>query len=87
VAMSVDGSQTDREPDRDFYIACSAWPEPVPVRIPLSPTGRPWRRAVDTALPSPLDIVGPDEGMPIKVGTVYKMAPFSSLVLISEATR
>ncbi|OAI49610.1 glycogen debranching enzyme [Planctomycetaceae bacterium SCGC AG-212-F19] len=87
VAFSLDGTQTDREPDRDFYVACTAAATPVAFRIPLSPTGRPWRRAIDTALPAPEDIVPLDEGPPIKVGTMYRLPPFATLVLISEETR
>ena len=87
VAFTLDGSQTDGAPDRDFYVACNAGPEPVALRIPLSPTGRPWRRVIDTALASPLDIVPLDEGARVQVGSVYKAAAFSTLVLISEAVR
>ena len=60
--LRLDGSQTGREPDRDFYVACNAWQEPLPFRVPPSPSGRPWRRVVDTALASPLDIVGAGRG-------------------------
>src|SRR5262249_60219931 len=62
LAMALDGSQTGREPDRDFYVACNAWIDPLQFRIPRSPSGKAWRRTIDTALPSPLDIVGLDEG-------------------------
>ena len=85
VAFSLDGTQTQREPDRDFYIACNAWIDEVPFRIPPSPNGKPWRRAIDTSMLSPLDIVGPDEGPIVPVDSVYPVAAHSLLVLIAEA--
>jgi isoamylase len=84
LAFALDGSQTGREPDRDFYIACNAWWQPLSFRIPLSPSGRPWRRIVDTALPAPADIVRPDEGPHVPANTPYALAPHSLLVLISD---
>jgi glycogen operon protein len=84
LAFTLDGSQTGRETDRDFYIVCNAWREPLPYRIPLSPSRRPWRRVVDTALASPLDIVETEEGPRVPFGSVYLVAPFALVVLISE---
>jgi glycogen operon protein len=84
LAYSLDGSQTGREPDRDFYVVCNAWRQALPFRIPVSPSASRWRRAVDTALASPRDIVGLDEGMPVPAGRNYSVAPFSTLILISE---
>ncbi len=84
LAFSLDGSQTGREPDRDFFIACNAWVEPVPFRIPPAPSGKPWRRSIDTALPSPLDIVGLDEGPVVAADSIYQVKPHSLLVLIAE---
>jgi glycogen operon protein len=78
------GLHTSREPDRDFYMAFNAWREPLNFLIPGAPQGRPWRRVVDTALASPLDIVGLDEGPVVGVGTRYAVAPFSVVVLIGE---
>jgi isoamylase len=84
LAFALDGSQTGREPDHDIYAAFSAWREPLAFRIPPSPSGRPWRRVVDTALASPLDIVPLAEGLYVPEGALYPVAPFSVLVLISE---
>jgi glycogen operon protein len=85
VALTLDGRQTGREPDRDFYLAFNAWRETLPFTIPTAPQGRPWRRAIDTALASPLDIVGLDEGPQVAEGSTYVVAPFSLVVLIGEA--
>jgi len=90
LAYSLDGRFTGREfdadyaPDQDFYVAMNAWHEPLPFRIPPSPTRRPWRRVVDTALASPLDIVGEAEGPRVGDGTKYIIGPFSLIVLVSE---
>jgi glycogen operon protein len=84
VAFTLDGTQTGREPDRDFYVVCNAWRESLVFRIPASPTGRPWRRVIDTALPSPQDIVELDEGPVVDPRTAYHVSPHSMLVLISE---
>jgi isoamylase len=84
LAFSLDGSQTGREPDRDFYIACNAWEGPLPFRTPPSPSGKPWRRTIDTALPSPMDIVGLDEGPVTPAGSTYQVKGHSLVVLIGE---
>src|SRR5262249_40848291 len=62
LAFTLEGTMTSREPDRDFYVSCNAWCEPISFRVPPSPTGRRWHRGVDTALAAPLDIVEPDAG-------------------------
>ena len=85
LAFALDGRQTDRGPDRDFYVACNAWRNALPFRIPLSPSGRPWRRLIDTALPSPNDIVPEDAGPEVPPGAVYPVAPHSLVVFVSEA--
>jgi glycogen operon protein len=84
LAYALDGTQTDREADRDFYVAFNAGRQPIPFRIPLAPTGRPWRRIIDTSLAPPQDIVEEAEGPPVSSGRRYLLAGFSSLVLISE---
>jgi glycogen operon protein len=84
LALTLDGRQTGREPDRDFYMAFNAWGEGLPFVVPPSPQGKPWRRAVDTALAPPLDVVAADTGPVVPAGTAYPVAPHSLVVLISE---
>ena len=69
--------------ERDLYIALNAFWEPLNFLIPASPTGRPWRRAVDTALPSPNDAVSPDEGPEIPALHSYRVEARSMLILVS----
>lgn len=84
LAYCLDGRQTGREPDRDFYVAANAWIEPIDFRVPLSPSSRPWRRVIDTALLSPLDFVGLDEGPWVAFSSVYTLQAHSLIVLISD---
>jgi isoamylase len=83
LAYTLDGGMTGREPDRDLYVACNAGREPRPFRVPAAPSARPWRRAVDTALAAPADIVGPDEGPLVPTGALYPVAAHSAVVLVS----
>jgi glycogen operon protein len=85
LAFALDGSMAGREPDRDFFVACNAWREALAFRIPGSPSSRPWRRVVDTALASPLDIVASEAGLPVPANAQYAVAAHSLVVLISEA--
>jgi glycogen operon protein len=83
LAFTLDGSLTGREPDRDFYVAFNSWREALPFRLPPAPSGRPWRRVVDTALAPPQDIVGPDDGPLVPPGAVYPVASHSAVILVS----
>jgi glycogen operon protein len=87
LAFALDGTMSGRElpePDCDFYVACNAWREPVSFRIPISPTGRFWRRAVDTSLDSPKDLLDPLDRPMVTFSAIYKVMPYSMIVLISE---
>lgn len=89
IAFSLDGRLSDRMPahapaDCDFYIALNARPEALAFRIPRSPSGRRWKRVVDTAQPSPYDFL-PDEDRPfIADGAQYSVARHSLIILVSE---
>lgn len=84
LAFALDGSRTGREPDRDIYVAFNAWNQPLRFVLPFAPQGRPWRRTVDTSLPSPSEIVGLDEGPRLLPGMAYNVGPHSLIVLIGE---
>ena len=87
LALTLDGRRCDRPGvvDRDLYIAMNAFWDPLTFRIPGSPSGRPWRRAIDTALASPEDALDPDEGPVIPVFHPYRVESRSMIILISEA--
>jgi glycogen operon protein len=90
LAFSLDGRFNGRELDpdyridTDFYVAMSAWREPLRFRIPPSPTRRPWRRVIDTAQAAPDDFLLEGEGPVVAPKTLYEVAPFGVLVLISD---
>ncbi len=84
LAYALNGRQTGREPDGDFYVACNSWREPLSFRLPRSPSGNPWLRVVDTALASPLDIVDGGDRPRMDAYSSYLVAPYSLIVLLTE---
>jgi isoamylase len=85
IAFALDGRRSDRDRvDRDIYVAMNSHWEPATFHIPASPSGRPWRRAVDTALPSPDDALALDEGPRIAVMQTYRLESRSMIILVSE---
>jgi glycogen operon protein len=85
LAYALDGSRTGREPDQDFYVVCNGSAEPLAFRIPASPSGRPWRRVIDTALDSPLDIIESESGPRLPFLSPCAVEAHSLIVLISQA--
>ncbi|OAI42283.1 glycogen debranching enzyme [Planctomycetaceae bacterium SCGC AG-212-D15] len=87
LAFALDGGRSGRllsEPDCDFYVACNAWRETLSFRIPVSPTGRLWRRAVDTALEAPEDFLEREDRPLVAFNAVYPVVGHSMIVLVSE---
>jgi len=84
LALVLDGRRVERGPDCDFYMAFNAWSEPLDFEIPASPSGRDWRRIVDTALPSPRDIVTEELAPVVAARRRYTVSAFSLLVLVTE---
>jgi glycogen operon protein len=62
----------------------NAYVNPLDFRIPASPSGRPWRRLVDTALASPDDVVQEGSGPPVPVLDRYRVQAHSTIILVSE---
>lgn len=86
LALTLDGRRGDRPGfvDRDLYIAFNSSDTVQIFRIPSSPSARAWRRTVDTALPSPHDALGLDEGPILPVMHPYRVEPRSMIILVSE---
>jgi len=86
LAFALDGRRSDRADvvDRDIYVAMNAFTQPLDFKIPASPTGRPWRRAVDTSLPSPEDIIEQDLGPRVPVLQIYRVEAHSTIILVTE---
>lgn len=87
LAFALDGRRCDRPGvvDRDFYVAMNAGDRALEFKIPASPSGRPWRRVVDTALESPDDFLDPDRRPEVPVLHSYRVAEHSLIILASDA--
>jgi glycogen operon protein len=87
LALALDGRRSDRPNlvDRDIYLAMNASSTALDFKIPAAPSGRAWRRAVDTALPSPNDIVDEDRGPIVAVLQSYRVAAHAMIILVSES--
>lgn len=85
LAVTIDGRLTGRELDQDFYILFNAWKEALTFFAPAAPNGCPWRRVVDTALPSPSDLIEEGRGPRLAPYDGYRAAPYSLVVFTSEA--
>jgi isoamylase len=84
LAYSLDGSQTGRESDQDFYVAINGDREhAASFRVPPSPSGRPWRRVVDTSITPPQDIVPEGTGPVVPARAMYRLPPLALAVLIT----
>jgi glycogen operon protein len=90
VAYTLDGRFHGRDdilpnkPDSDFYVAMNGSRELVRAVVPPSPTGRRWRRLIDTEADSPSDFFSEFSGDVVKSGTVITLPPFTLVSLISE---
>jgi glycogen operon protein len=62
--------------EQEWAVIANAWWEPLPFTMP----GDDWRRVVDTALPSPDDIVPAGSEVPVS-GAAYPVGPRSCVVL------
>jgi glycogen operon protein len=67
-----------------FHLILNAYWEPLEFELPPAAVGGgPWRRWIDTSLPSPLDIVEWQAAPPV-VGTTYRAGPRSVVMLCAE---
>jgi glycogen operon protein len=71
--------------DRDLYVMINAYHGPLEFEIQESPAGG-WRRSIDTALESPLDIAEPGAEPPV-VSLRYLVRPRSVVVLVGGEAR
>jgi len=68
--------------DSDFYLMLNAWTEPLEFELPTV-KGQSWHRLVDTALPSPRDILPTAEAAPVETNR-YPMQPQSVVILVAK---
>jgi glycogen operon protein len=84
IACVFDGAFTGRgETDCDFYIASHAGADDAIFAIPPSPSGRLWRRVVETAAASPADFIPEGDGPLVKPGARLLLRSRSLLVLLA----
>ena len=77
LAYCLHGASRD---DCDLYVMINAYHEPLDFEIQESPPGG-WRRAIDTALDSPLEIAEPGEEAAM-AALRYRVLPRSVVVLV-----
>ena len=68
--------------DDDVYVAMNSWVDDLAFELPPPPPGCVWLRVVDTAAPSPRDIVEPGREENVDAARVV-VRPFSTVVLRS----
>ncbi len=85
LAFSLDGRCCDRPGlvDCDFYVAMNASARPAVFKIPASPSGRPWRRVVDTAQSPPDDFQPEESRSVVPVLYQYPVQDHSMILLMS----
>ena len=82
LAFTMGDVESDSDQTRNIHVMMNMQSEPVEFQIPQYEALE-WRRSVDTALPSPLDI--DDREVKERVGETYLVTGRSIVVLISQA--
>jgi glycogen operon protein len=67
-----------------FHLILNGYWEPLDFELPDTATGEPWRRWIDTSLPSPSDIVDWRAASPVS-GSTYEAGPRSVVMLYTSA--
>jgi glycogen operon protein len=87
LALRIDGSKADILADRDdndFFIMFNSSQKPVRFVIRDAPRGKYWALVVDTALPSPEDILPPGREKPFVTDNKYLVKDRSIVIFISR---
>jgi isoamylase len=90
IAYTLDGrfnghdGDADYKSDNDFFIAFNVSPTALNFTVPPSPTGRKWRKLVDTAAVSPQDILGEGRGAVVTPKSKLTVESFAIVILISD---
>ena len=69
--------------DNDFYMMFNSSPHDRMFAVPVPPSLKSWRVAIDTGRPSPQDILSPDEELDMDCQTLYRVKARSVVVLLS----
>ncbi|HOT61292.1 MAG TPA: glycogen debranching protein GlgX [Treponemataceae bacterium] len=73
--------------DNDFYVMFNASPRDVTVTVCPPLSGKRWYRAIDTSMPSPLDILDPGSEEPLPDQSKYVLLARTGAILISRPDR
>jgi glycogen operon protein len=89
LALRIDGTKADVQADRDdndFFIMLNSGLKPVNFTICAAPKGKLWALTVDTAIPSPDDILLPGREKPYPADNHYMVKDRSIVIFISKQT-
>jgi glycogen operon protein len=89
LALRIDGTKADTladQDDNDFFIMLNSSPKPVKFTICDPPRGKFWALTVDTALPSPEDILLPGHEKSFTMDDTYLVKDRSIAIFISKQT-
>jgi glycogen operon protein len=87
IAFRMDGSKAEvlaDQDDNDFFIMFNGAEKAAVFKIMPPPEGKCWTRAVDTALPSPRDILEPGSEEALENAETYRAAGRSIVIFISR---
>ncbi len=76
IGLMLDGKQTGREDDCDFFMFFNASDVELNVQLPNSPNGGAWRTVIDTGLPSPEDFADEKVAAHVTTATVMQKSLF-----------
>lgn len=84
LAFVLHGTTAGVRRDDDFFVMLNGGHTPATFIIPAPPSGRLWHRLIDTAAPSPRDILRETQGQPVRDASVA-VANLAAMAFISKA--
>jgi len=86
LAFLLDGQGAESGPDNDFFVMLNSHPAKAQTfTAPKSRRNGNWRKIIDTAAPSPLDILEESEGILLSISQKINVEPMAAVVLISAS--
>jgi isoamylase len=88
LAFLLDGQGAEGRPDDDFFIMLNSHPSKAETfTAPKPRNNRSWRKIIDTAAPSPMDILEESKGILLTSPKKIKVEPMAAVVLISASKK
>lgn len=84
VGLLLNGRLTDRENDCDIYMYFNAAATASEIRLPKAPNGGPWHSVINTALPSPTDVIEETAAPILKKDAVVAIEAKSVFVAVAS---